>query len=104
MTDAELANLLSDCLLVWGVVGRIVAQEDGIAVHGAGTSCIVRRCGPERRPARWLLATERRAASGRPPEAASSISGLLERLHSALGADAPGPRLAVIEPEWDGPP
>lgn len=104
MTDAALANLLADCLLVWGIDGRIVPQEDGIAVHAANTSCVVRRAGPEQRPARWVLAAERRAVSGRPPELASSISGLLERLHSALGCDAPGPRLTVIEREWDAPP
>ncbi len=103
MTDAELANLLSDCLVVWGVEGRIVAADDGIVVRAADTSLIVARAGPERRPARWLLQTERRAASGRPPQAASSITGLLGGLRSALSADAPGPGLDVVDPEWDGP-
>ena len=104
MTDAELANLLADCLVVWGIDGRIVSAEDGISVHAAGTSCTVARAGPERRPARWLLQTEKGAVTGRPPQAAASITGLLGGLRSALGADAPGPGLDVVVAEWDGRP
>lgn len=104
MTDAELANLLSDCLVVWRVDGRIVAEDSGISVRAAGTYCTIARAGPERWPARWLLQTERRAAAHRPPQAANSITGLLGGLRSALGADAPGPGLDVVDPDWDGPP
>lgn len=103
MTNAELANLVTDCLAVWGVEGRVVATEAGISVDGAGTSCTIARTSPEQRPARWLLQSERRAASGRAPQAVSSITGVLGGLRAALGADAPGPGLDVVDPEWDAP-
>lgn len=103
MSNAELANLVIDCLAVWGVEGRVVATEAGIFVNGAGTSCTIAPASAERRPARWLLQSERRAASGRAPQAASSITGLLGGLRAALGADAPGPGLDVVDTEWTEP-
>jgi hypothetical protein len=98
VTDAELANLLTDCLVVWGVAGRVVAGEAGLSVAAAGRVCTVSRAAIERRPARWLLQTEARAAAGRPPRGANSITGLLGGLRGALGADVPGPGLDVPEP------
>ena len=63
-TDAELAKLLTDCLVVWGVTGRVVPGESGIAVAADGVICTVSRVPTEQRPARWLLQTEARAAAG----------------------------------------
>ncbi|MGH7081773.1 MAG: hypothetical protein ACREFV_04825 [Acetobacteraceae bacterium] len=109
MSRAELANLLQDCLVVWGVEGRSVPEADGIAVIAAAGSCLVMPAGPERRPARWLWQTEARAAAGRPPQAAHSITGLLGGVREAIGADMPGPGLEVVEAEvvetdWDARP
>ncbi|MDA8048538.1 MAG: hypothetical protein M0002_00735 [Rhodospirillales bacterium] len=104
MTDAELANLLTDCLAVWGIPGRVVPGESGLCVSAGGLSCTVGRAAPEQRPARWLLQTAERAAAGRPPAACTSITGLLGGVRDALGADTPGPGLDVVEPEWSRSP
>ncbi|MGH7067067.1 MAG: hypothetical protein ACREFO_07760 [Acetobacteraceae bacterium] len=104
MSRAELANLLQDCLLVWGVEGRCVAEADGIAVRAAAGSCLVMPAGPGRRPARWLLQTATRAAAGRPPQGANSITGLLGGVREAIGAEMPGPGLDVVTADWDTPP
>ena len=108
MTDAELANLIADCLALWGVAGRVAPAEGGISVvDGAGarqTLCTVARAPAERRPARFLLQTASRKAAGRPPQAASSITGLLGGLRDALGAAPAGFGLDVVDPGWEGPP
>lgn len=109
MSRAELANLLADCLVVWGAEGRCVPEADGIAVIAAAGSCLVTAAGPERRPARWLLQTEARAAAGRPPQAAHSITGLLGGVREAIGAAMAGSGLDVVEAEilatnWDARP
>jgi hypothetical protein len=107
MTDSELANLVADCLVLWGVAGRVVAAEGGIAVvadaPGRTTLCTVARAAAERRPARFLLRTAARAAAGRPAQAASSITGLLGGLREALGAEPAGMGLDVAEPIWAEP-
>lgn len=119
MSRAELLNLLQDCLLVWGVEGTCVPEADGIAVRGAAGSCLVMPAGPERRPARWLLQTAARAAAGRQPVGANSITGLLGGVREAIGAEMPGPGLEVVTldgvtldgvtldvgaADWDAPP
>ena len=102
MTDAELANLIADCLVVWGVRGRVgPGEEGGIAVAAEEMLCTVRRAPAERRPARFLLQTAAREAAGRPPRAASSITGLLGGLRDGLGAEPAGFGLDVVEPPWE---
>jgi hypothetical protein len=98
VTDAELANLCQDCLAVWGVAGRVVPGEGGISVAADGVVCTIARAPPERRPARWLMQTDARAAAGKPPQAANSITGLLGGLRDAVGAEVSGPGLDVAIP------
>jgi hypothetical protein len=98
MTDAELANLLKDCLVVWGVSGRVLPTAEGISVIVDAAECMVWRAPPERRAARWLLQTEARAVAGKPPQAANSITGLLGGLRDAVGAYVAGPGLDVAIP------
>ncbi len=107
MTDAELANFVTDCLALWGVAGRVVPAEGGISVVAGEitrtTLCTVARAPAERLPARYLLQTAARGAAGRPPQAASSITGLLGGLRDALGAAPAGFGLDVVESPWLGP-
>ncbi len=108
MTDAELANLIADCLVLWGVAGRVVPGAGGISVLAGEIACTLTRTPAEQRPARFLLQTAAREAAGHPPQAASSITGLLGGLRDVLGAEPPGMGLDVAEPPWEplgaGPP
>jgi hypothetical protein len=87
MTDAELRNLLQDCLTLWGVAGRVALSEAGMEVRTADGSFIVERAAPDLRPVRWRLQTPARRATGRPPRAAPAIGALLSALRNALGAE-----------------
>ena len=98
MTDAELANLLKDCLAVWGVSGRVVLAGETISLIVDGAACMVSRAPPERRPVGGLLQTEARATAGKPPQAANSITALLGGLRDAVGAEPAGPGLDVVIP------
>lgn len=90
-SQAELANLLADCLALWGVAGRITAGAEGLSLSHAGGICTVTRGEP---PVRWLLQTPARLAAGRGPRALPSIVALLTALRDALGVP-PGARLRI---------
>jgi hypothetical protein len=83
VTDAELRNLLQDCLHVWSMKGEVIATEHCLSVRTAAMTCEIRRGSP---PARWFLQTPTRT---RP---APSITALLSALRRALGGD---PRAAL---------
>lgn len=87
MTDAELRNLLQDCLTLWRVDGRVVAAEIGIEVRTADGAFVVQSADLDQRPVRWLLQTPPRRAAARPPRAAPAIGALLSALRNALGAE-----------------
>ena len=94
MTDAELRGLLLDCLILWGVDGRVEAAEEGLAVVVQDARFVVNRAGPDLRPVRWFLQTPERAAAGRSPRAVPAIGALLAALRNALGA-TPGTQLRI---------
>ena len=87
MTDAELRNLLADCLTLWRIEARVVAGDVGVDVRTATETFTIQRADPGLRPARWLLHTPTRRAAGRPPRMAPAIGALLSALRNALGAD-----------------
>jgi hypothetical protein len=87
MTDAELRNLLQDCMTLWRVDGRVAASDVGMDVRTVDGSFAVERADPDLSPARWLLHTPARRATGRPPRAAPAIGALLSALRNALGAE-----------------
>lgn len=87
MGTAELANLLDDCLVLWGVAGRMRAEVDGLHLAVDGGEVVVSRgVGP----VRWMLRTPGRTR----PRGAASIVGLLGALRAALGVPA-GARLRI---------
>ncbi len=94
MTDSELHGLLTDCLTLWGIKGRVAVGDDGMEIQTKDGVYFVRRAAPDLRPARWLLQTPSRRTAGRPPRAVPSIGALLSALRNALGA-APGARLRI---------
>jgi hypothetical protein len=97
VTNSELRALLVDCLKVWGVQGRVMADGDGVTVGTDDGDFVLQRAAPEMHPARWLLQTPSRRAANRPPRAAPSIVALLTALRNALGAEA-GNRLRIGAP------
>lgn len=86
MTDAELRNLLADCLTLWRVEGRLTPIEGGWAVETADGVYTLRRADFELRPARWMSQTPERAAAGRPERMAPSIVAALSAVRNNLGA------------------
>ena len=86
MTDAELRNLLRDCLSLWDVRGTVTLTDGGMAIDTADGRFVLQRASPDLRPVRWLLQTPPRTAAGRPPRAAPSIVAVLSALRNALGA------------------
>lgn len=87
MTDAELRGLLIDCLMLWGIDGRVAAGETGIEVRTMDGLFVVQHAPGDMHPVRWLLQTPPRRAADRPPRAAPSIGALLSALRNALGAE-----------------
>ena len=86
MNQADLRNLLRDCLLLWEVDARIDAEADGLAVITAtGARYRVAAADPD------LPARE---AAGRPARMHPSIAALLSALRNELGAQT-GNRLRV---------
>ena len=95
MTQAELLTLLRDCLSLWDVEAKLLAEEDGIALITAGASRYhVAAADAALRPARWQLQTPARQAANRPPRMHPSIGALLSSLRNELGAHT-GNRLRV---------
>lgn len=90
-TPAALSNLLTDCLSLWGVAGRITAEAEGLLLrHASGDY----RIAPGAAPARWLLQTPARHSAGRPPRGVPSVAALLTALRAALDVP-PGARLRI---------
>ena len=87
MTDAELRGLLTDCLNLWRIDGRVAAGEAGMEVRTMDELFVVQRAEPDMHPVRWLLHTPSRRAANRPPRAAPSIGALLSALRNAVGAE-----------------
>lgn len=88
MTGAEIFSLLRDCLVLWDVDARLIAEEDGIVLITAdNTSYHVAAADPSLRPARWQLQTPARIAAGRPARMHPSIGALLSALRNELGAN-----------------
>lgn len=94
MTDAELRNLLLDCVALWSVAARVEATDDGVALLADDGAYLVRRAPADLRPVRWLLQTPERAAAGRPARAVPSIVALLSALRNTLSAER-GSRLRI---------
>jgi hypothetical protein len=98
-THAELRALLADCLMLWGVQGRVVADDVGVTINTGDGAFSLQHAPPNLRPARWLLQTPPRQAANRPPRAAPSIVALLTALRNALGAASGTPlRIGIGAP------
>ncbi len=76
ITDAELRNLLTDCLKLWDVPGRVTAEAEGLLITAGDATCLVR---PGPSPTRWFLTA---AARTRP---VPSVPALLSAVRRALG-------------------
>jgi hypothetical protein len=87
VTGAELRGLLMDCLMLWGIDGRVAAGAAGLEIRTTDGLFIVQHAPPDMHPVRWLLQTPPRRTAGRPPRAAPSIGALLSALRNALGAE-----------------
>ncbi len=94
MNQAELINLLRDCLTLWEVQARVQADEGAVQVVAAEGTFTIAAAPAEERPARWHLQTPARAEAGREPRRHPSISALLSALRNEFGANV-GYRLRV---------
>lgn len=94
MTDAELRNLVLDCLALWSINARVVAAGSGIAIETPDGRYTLRPAPADQRPVRWLLQTPVRAAANRPPRVAPSVVAALSALRNAIGGD-PGSTLRI---------
>jgi hypothetical protein len=106
MTQAELRNLLIDCLVLWAVPAKVELESDGaapgagarddggIVLHAPDGDYVVRPAPADLQPVRWFMQTPERAAAGRPARAIPSIVALLSALRNTLGAEG-GSRLRV---------
>jgi hypothetical protein len=94
VTDAELRNLLTDCLRLWEVDGKVTVRDADVAIETPDGVFTVARADPDLRPVRWFYSTPERAAAGRPPRAAPSIVALLSALRNAMEGEG-GDRLRV---------
>ena len=83
----ELRALIADCLVLWGVRGRVTPSGDGVEIVVEQGSLLLQRAPADMRPVRWLLHTPERRAGHRPPRAAPSIGAALTVLREALGAE-----------------
>jgi hypothetical protein len=84
VTDAELRNLLLDCLKLWEVEGKVSVGDDGVAIETPGGVYSVARAHPDLRPARWFYQTPERRAAGRTGRAAPSVVALLSALRNVM--------------------
>lgn len=94
MTDAELRGLLTDCLRLWEVTGKVTVRETDVAIDTPSGQYTVARAGVDLRPVRWFYLTPERAAAGRPPRAAPSVVALLSALRNAMEGEG-GEQLRV---------
>jgi len=94
VTEAELRNLLMDCLTLWEIAAKPVRGVEGWEIETADGVFSIIAADAELRPARWFLQTPERRAAGRPPRAAPSIVAALSALRNNLGAAA-GDKLRV---------
>ncbi len=85
MTPSALRDLLADSLALWGVEGRVVVAETGVAVHSTGPVLLVSAADATDGPIRWWLTRDGRR---RP---CPSVLGLLRSLRNALGAPGAAP-------------
>jgi hypothetical protein len=85
MTDAELRNLLRDCLTLWDIDGQVTVADNGLTIDAPDGQYTLQPAAPDMRPVRWLLRTPVRATAGRPPRAAPSIVAALSALRNAMG-------------------
>jgi hypothetical protein len=98
VTQAELINLLRDCLTLWGADATPQAHEASVRLTTAGGYYDITAMPPDLRPARWSLQTPTREAAGRPARMHPSIGALLAALRNELSAEAPlerGNRLRI---------
>ena len=94
MTDAELRDLLRDCLKLWEVAGKVSVQDTSLVIATELGCYPVTRAGADMRPVAWFYQTSERAAAGRPPRAVPSIVALLAALRNVM-AGTGGDRLRV---------
>ena len=94
MTDAELRNLLTDCLKLWDMDGRVTVHDSGLSIDTPTGQFTVRSASSEMRPLRWFYQTPERAAANRPQRAAPSVVALLSALRNAMEGSG-GDRLRV---------
>jgi hypothetical protein len=94
VTQAELRNLLLDCLTLWSIPAKLEVTADQAILHAPDGAYVVQAAPADLRPLRWFLQTPERAAAGRPARAMPSIVALLSALRNALGAEG-GSRLRV---------
>ncbi len=87
MTLAEQRDLLRDCLVLWGVAGRVEVDDDGVSVVTAEGAYSLAAADPDLHPVRWFMQTPERRAAGAPPRAVPSIVAALSRMRNALGAE-----------------
>jgi hypothetical protein len=76
-----------DCLMLWGIDGRVAGGEAGLEIRTTDGLFSVQHAPPDMHPVRWLLQTPPRREACRPPRAAPSIGALLSALRNALGAE-----------------
>lgn len=94
MTDAQLRSLLTDCLTLWEVKGKVVVRAADVAIETPHGLFTVARADAAVRPVRWFYQTPDRAAAGRAARAAPSIVALLSGVRNAMEG-AGGDRLRV---------
>jgi hypothetical protein len=94
VTDAQLRNLVQDCLTLWEVAGTVTADHAGIFIDTAAGPYRISGADPALRPVRWFYHTPERAAVNRPPRAAPSVVALLSALRNAMEGTG-GDRLRV---------
>jgi hypothetical protein len=86
--------LIADCLILWGVRGRVTVRGAGVEIAVDQASLQLEPAATDVRPVRWLLQTPERRAANRPPRAAPSIGAALTVLREALGVQR-GNRLLI---------
>jgi hypothetical protein len=94
MTQAQLRNLLLDCLTLWDVKAKVTVRATDLAIDTSLGLFTVAAAEPDLLPVRWLYQTPERAAARRPPRAAPSIVALLSALRNAMEGTG-GDRLRI---------